>query len=439
MLQAKRGTSFLKRNGLKQTIFSSIEKRQKAKLADYVFKEPDICEKASQRREVFSHDIKFSILVPAYETKEDFCKEMIASCIDQTYENWELVIADASNTDVVKNVVDEIDEKRIKYVRVEINGGISDNTNVALENASGDYICLLDHDDLLAVDALYEFADVLEEKEYGFLYTDEDKCDETGTVFFEPHYKKNFNYDFFLSNNYICHFVAIKKEIAEKIRFRKEFDGAQDYDFFIQVVEELKKENPKEFETQIYHVPKILYHWRCHIESTASNPESKMYAYEAGRAALEAFHKRNGVEAIVKHGRHLGFYKTKYQPDIFTAREDVGAVGGLIYRKKHAISGPLDESNMQCIFIGLRKYFSGYMNQATCMQVVDALDIRKIKIRDELKADLEKIIEGLPDYERKKAYSDEMIARKVSVAFAKKIREKGYKLVFDPAFKKRIR
>lgn len=406
-------------------------------MANYVFKEPDLCEKASQMREEFSHDTKFSILVPAYETKETFCKEMIASCINQTYDNWELIIADASNSNIVKNVVDEIEEKRIKYVRVETNGGISENTNVALENASGDYICLLDHDDLLAIDALYEFAAVLHEKKYSFLYTDEDKCDETGTVFFEPHYKKNFNYDFFLSNNYICHFVAIKKEIAENLRFRKEFDGAQDYDYFLQVVEEIKKSHPDDFEDEIYHVTKILYHWRCHVESTASNPESKMYAYEAGRAALEAYHKRNGVSALVKHGRHLGFYKTEYQPDIFTAREDIGAVGGLLYRKKHVISGPLDESNMQGIFLGLHKYFSGYMNQATCMQVVDALDIRRIKIREELKPDLQKIIDSLPEYERKRAYSDEMVIRKVSVMFAKKIREKGYKLLFDPCFKKR--
>jgi len=436
MYDAKRGKNFLRRNGLKQTFFSSIEKRKNLKNESYFYKVPDICERAAQKRKKFTHNILFSILVPAYETKELFFKEMLLSCLKQSYGNWELIIADASKSDVVENTVEFYKDNRIKYKRVKTNGGISDNTNVALKMAKGDYVCLLDHDDLLTPDALYEMAVKLDENPYLFVYSDEDKCDEKAKSFFEPHVKKEFNYDFFLSNNYICHFVSIKREIMQKNEFRAEFDGAQDYDCFLRVMEQIESEYPDEWKDKIGHISKVLYHWRCHSGSTAANPESKMYAYEAGRKAVEEYYRRNEIQATVMHSKHLGFYRTKFIPSIFEARADVGAVGNLIYRNHRVVSGPIDEITGQCIFLGLRKYYSGYMNQATCMQDVDVLDIRNMKVREECKHLLKEVIKELPKSKQSKIYSEPLLTRNVSIAYSKKIREKGYQILFDPYFKK---
>lgn len=437
MYDAKRGVNFLRRNGLKQTIYSFIEKKQNKKKANYLYETPDICERSVQNRTKFSHKILFSILVPAYETKELYFREMVLSCLKQSYENWELVIADASKSDVVENIIEEYNDDRIKYTRVATNEGISDNTNVALKKATGDYVCLLDHDDLLTPDALFEIALRLEKNPYLFIYSDEDKCDEKGETFFEPHLKKEFNYDLFLSNNYICHFVSIKRELIQANEFRSKFDGAQDYDCFLRVIEQIKKENPETWTEKIGHIKKVLYHWRCHSGSTAANPESKMYAYEAGRKAVEDYYHRNEIKAEVKHARHLGFYRTKFIPSIFEARKDIGAVGNVIYRKARVISGPIDATTEQCIFLGLHKYFSGYMNQATCMQNVDALDIRNMEFRKEFKSLLSEVIKEFSISKESKIYTDPILTRNVSIAFSKKIREKGYLILFDPSFKSR--
>jgi glycosyltransferase involved in cell wall biosynthesis len=436
MYDAKRGTSFLRRNGLKQTFFSYLEKKQKAKNAKYIYKVPDICERAAQARRKFLHPVLFSILVPAYETKESYFKEMVNSCIKQSYQNWELIIADASKSDVVENMVELQQDKRINYIRVKTNGGISDNTNIALKKATGDYVCLLDHDDLLTPDALYEMALKLEENPYQFVYSDEDKCDESGKRYFEPHFKKEFNFDLFLSNNYICHFVAIKRELLEDNAFRSEFDGAQDFDCFLRVLEKIKKDKKKGWQDAVGHISKVLYHWRCHSGSTAANPSSKMYAYEAGRKAVEDYFRRNDIKVEVKHGRHLGFYRIKYLPSLFEARKDIGAVGNFIYRKNKVVSGPIDEKTGQCIYLGLRRHFSGYMNQGNCMQEVDALDIRNMKVRNECKYLLEEVIKEFPKAKQSKIYSDPILTRNVSIAYSKKIREKGYQILFDPYFKK---
>lgn len=171
--------------------------------------------------------------------------------------------------------------------------------------AKGEFMGLLDHDDLLAPNALYEIVQALQDHpQADALYTDEDKVTTELDEHFQPHLKPDFNLDLLRSNNYICHFFVVRRSIVEKAGgFRKEFDGAQDYDFIFRCTENAR---------EVLHVPEILYHWRTHKASTADNPASKMYAFEAGKRAIEANLERTGTKGVVSHTQDLGFYHVKY-------------------------------------------------------------------------------------------------------------------------------
>lgn len=264
-----------------------------------------------QRAEKLDYEPCISIIVPTYKTPEKFLKEMIDSVRNQSYENWELCIGDGSVTeDTVKNVVESYQkkDKRIKMICLSENLGIAGNTNAALSIATGDYIALLDHDDILAPDALYEVVKWMNEHykdETDVIYTDEDKVSFDLKDYFEPHFKSDYNLDLIRSNNYICHLFVAGKSIVDQVGgFRKEYDGSQDYDFILRCVEQSK---------HVEHVPKVLYHWRCHPGSTAANQESKMYCYEAGKRAIEDHLKRMGEDDCqVVMTEHLGFYHVIY-------------------------------------------------------------------------------------------------------------------------------
>lgn len=264
-----------------------------------------------QRAEKLDYEPCISIIVPTYKTPEKFLKEMIDSVRNQSYENWELCIGDGSVTeDTVKNVVESYQkkDKRIKMICLSENLGIAGNTNAALSIATGDYIALLDHDDILAPDALYEVVKWMNEHykdETDVIYTDEDKVSFDLKDYFEPHFKSDYNLDLIRSNNYICHLFVAGKSIVDQVGgFRKEYDGSQDYDFILRCIEQSK---------HVEHVPKVLYHWRCHPGSTAANQESKMYCYEAGKRAIEDHLKRMGEDDCqVVMTEHLGFYHVIY-------------------------------------------------------------------------------------------------------------------------------
>ena len=187
---------------------------------------------------------------------------------------------------------------------MENNAGISENTNEAIKMATGEFIMFSDHDDTLAPNALFEIVKEMNEHPgTDVVYTDEDKVTMDGKRYFDPHFKPDFNLDMLRCNNYICHIFVVKREILEQVgMLRKEFDGAQDFDFILRCCE--KAEN-------IRHVAKILYHWRNHPASTAGNPESKMYAYEAGRNAVQAHYDRIGMKAEVSMTEQWGRYRTK--------------------------------------------------------------------------------------------------------------------------------
>ena len=262
----------------------------------------------TQRKQKFDYSPLISIAVPAYQTPVEFLRQMIESLIVQTYSNWELCIVNASpDNEEMQKVLAEYSagDSRVRFCNLKENLGIAENTNRAFAMTKGEFVGLLDHDDLLAPNALYEIVKILQDHpQADALFTAEDKVTTELDEHFQPHLKPDFNLDLLRSNNYICHFFVVQKSIVEKAGgFRIEFDGAQDYDFIFRCTENAG---------EVLHVPEILYHWRTHKASTADNPASKMYAFEAGKRAIEAHLERTGTKGEVSHTQDLGFYRVKY-------------------------------------------------------------------------------------------------------------------------------
>ncbi|MCR5508367.1 MAG: glycosyltransferase family 2 protein [Lachnospiraceae bacterium] len=254
---------------------------------------PDEAERKAQEETVFNRDITFSILVPLYNTPEKFLREMIGSVTAQTYRKWELCLADGSD-DEHKEVGEICREyaaadERIKYKKLEENLGISGNTNKCLEMATGEYIGLFDHDDILHPCALYEYMKAIckDDGDGGdAVCADYIYCDETtfkdGSIdnMITLHFKPDFAIDNLRANNYICHFSVFSKELIDSTGlFRPEFDGSQDHDLILRLTHNAKK---------IVHVPKILYYWRSHAGSVASDINAKTYAIDAAKGAVAA-------------------------------------------------------------------------------------------------------------------------------------------------------
>ena len=294
--------------GFYARLLERFEEREVEYQEWYEKNKPSEEELARQRKKKWKNPVVISVLVPAYRTPEVFLKQMMESVLFQTYPYLELCIADGSGTDdSVENVVKEYQKKdpRVRYRRLEKNEGIAGNTNAAIEMASGDYLALFDHDDLLSPNALFEVASAIEKEKADVIYTDEDKVTSDLKEHFQPHFKPDFNPDLLCANNYICHLFVVKRSLALKLGGQDPaYDGAQDYDFIFRCTENAEK---------IVHVAKILYHWRVHQASTADNPSSKLYAFDAGKRAIEAHLARIGAKAEVSHTKDLGFYRVKYQ------------------------------------------------------------------------------------------------------------------------------
>lgn len=272
----------------------------------------------------------FSIVIPVYDTKTEFLKMLFDSIFNQTYDNFEICVVDATDYKKNKNnpkkffesLADtnyDLQKLHIKYI--EENKSIADNTNIAINMCRGDYIVLCDHDDELTLDALYENVKVINENRNALLiYSDEDKVDTKSNDYFEPAFKSDFNIDMLLSVNYFCHLTVIKKELLDKLYKidgayeRGEYNGAQDYDLFLRLVNLIISEYDIK---DIYHIKKVLYHWRCHKDSTSKNVESKSYAFESGARAIEDFYKKTkmdfeGVDHV-ERGFDFGLYRTIYK------------------------------------------------------------------------------------------------------------------------------
>lgn len=413
----KKAYRYCRKNGVVPTFYAALERilDQNMRYEKRIITEEEL---AAQRNTVWEEPECFSILVPAYETKLQHFHEMVDSVLTQTYGGFELIIADASPSDKLREELKYYNDSRIRYLKLAGNNGISENTNAALKEAKGSYIGLLDHDDVLEKDALYRMMEAIEKgragtgRAPGLLYSDEDKCDDAMTSFYEPHLKAGFNLDLLLSNNYICHFLVMEAQLMRSLGLRREYDGAQDHDLALRAVGRLQQE-------EIVHIPHILYHWRCHTGSTSENPESKMYAYEAGKAAVEDFCRQRGWQVRVSHTRHLGFFRVEYEGDIFCQRPELAAVGGRIIRRGRIAGGAYGEDG-QILYRGLFRYFSGYMHRAVLQQDAAAVDLRCCRVRPELLTLRERVQKEEPEPEA------------ASLRFGREAAAQGYLILWDP-------
>lgn len=264
-----------------------------------------------QSKIVFPHAPLFSVIVPLYNTPLTFFGDMVESVKSQSYANWELILVNASpNNRELRNRVAQVTnaDGRIKAIDLSENKGISENTNAGIEIASGDFISFFDHDDVLEPDLLFSYAEAIENnKDVDLLYCDEDKLMPDGKLA-QPFFKPDFNIDLLRNNNYICHMLTIRKSLLDQIEPNtKEFDGAQDHNLTLRAVEKARS---------IYHVPKVLYHWRLSETSTAANADSKPYATIAGIKAVQSHLDRLGLKATVEQSRRPFTYKVTYDvPD----------------------------------------------------------------------------------------------------------------------------
>ena len=262
---------------------------------------PNAEERRREEETVFPREIKISVLVPLYNTPEKFLREMIDSVVTQTYKNWELCLADGSDdkhTDVGRICQEYIEkDSRFKYQKIEKNLGISGNTNVCFSMATGNFIGLFDHDDVMHPSLLFECVKTVCEKDADYVYTDE-------ATFTSPnlddlivlHFKPDYSPDNLRANNYICHFSMFDADLLKKTGlFRPEYDGSQDHDMILRLTEEAK---------HVCHIPKILYYWRSHPNSVAADIGAKTYAIDAAKRAVHD-HMRDyyGIEVEVESTR----------------------------------------------------------------------------------------------------------------------------------------
>ncbi|MDR0350055.1 MAG: glycosyltransferase family 2 protein, partial [Coriobacteriales bacterium] len=262
-----------------------------------------------QSAKKFSPSPLFSVLVPVYNTPVEFLEPMVESVRNQTYQSWELCLADAS--DAAHAQTSERcrayahDDGRIRYRKLEVNGGIAANTNSCLELARGDYFALLDHDDVLHPSALYAVAQCLESEAADMVYSDEITFSKLPTDGYFPHFKPGFSPDTLRSYNYICHFLVFSRELQERTGlFDGDCDGSQDYDYILRLSEQARC---------VCHIPRILYYWRAHERSVAAGAEAKGYAVAAAKRALAAHLERVGLPGTVGDASLPTIYRINYE------------------------------------------------------------------------------------------------------------------------------
>lgn len=290
-------------------LFKYFENQKNQEIYEYHRFYPSISEYYKQLNQpIKAKDPLISIILPTYNTNIVFLKECIESVLVQSYTKWELCIADdfSTNKDVEKTIRKFLNnDKRIKFVKRKRNGHISEASNSALALAVGDFVALLDHDDILWPNALFELVKVIRhDPNIDFIYTDEDKIDYFGKNHSYPFLKPNFSPEFLECCNYITHLSCIRRtKINEIGGFRKGYEGAQDWDLFIRI---------SEITDRIYHIPKILYSWRIHENSTAMDTDSKPYVYESQKKLLEDHLKRMNLSGKIEKGlipQHRAVFK----------------------------------------------------------------------------------------------------------------------------------
>lgn len=289
-------------------VYSTIKKRVKIrKFIKTSLPEKEILE--LQKKSCFIKAPLISIITPLYNTPIQYLRDMIDSVCNQSYENWQLCLADGSDT--INHVEEEVNRYcikcpgKIKYIKLKKNKGISENTNECIRLADGDYLAVLDHDDILAPNALFEVVKAINEKDADVIYTDEAIFRTKVGKVVAVHLKPDFAIDNLRANNYICHLLVFRKRILDKVgMYRKECDGSQDHDMILRLTEVAEN---------IVHIPKVLYFWRAHINSVAGDIKSKQYVAEAGIKAVSDHLIRLGIKAKVESSNFFPvIYRIKY-------------------------------------------------------------------------------------------------------------------------------
>lgn len=274
---------------------------------------PDEAEAKRQRECSFPNMVKISILVPLWNNKREFQIAMLDSVMNQTYQNWELCLADGSDEEhsYIGDICREYAERaggRIVYKKLEKNGGIAGNTNECLKLASGEYIGLFDQDDILHPSVLYEYVKVINEKNADYIYCDETTFKgENINDMLTMHFKPDYAVDNLRANNYICHFSVFSRTLLDGTElFRPKFDGSQDHDMILRLTDRAE---------HVVHVPKLLYYWRSHPGSVASGINAKYYAVEAAKGAVADHLKKHGFEhfQITSTRAFETIFKIRYQ------------------------------------------------------------------------------------------------------------------------------
>lgn len=257
----------------------------------------------------FSYNPLLSVIIPVYNVKREYLVECLESILKQSYSNFEIILIDdnSSNIETLDTLKEYENNSKIKIKYRKTNGMISVASNDGIKLAKGEFLVLVDNDDKLDQNAFYYLVEALnKDKTLDFIYTDEDKMDIHGK-YFEPHFKPDYSPDTLMGMNYICHLSCLRTSLVREIGgFRKEYDGSQDYDLFLRILDKTKK---------IYHVPRILYHWRETPSSTSLALGNKSYAYIAGKKALEDTLKRRNIKGEVLDNPTSSTYLIKYKHD----------------------------------------------------------------------------------------------------------------------------
>lgn len=441
--------------GIKALTLKIKERVQYKRETDrYIRENPIDTEKLKlQRIEKFSKRVKISICVPVYNTEKKMLEDMLKSVLNQTYKDWELCIADGStsNYGYIESIIRGINDSRIKYEKLKINMGISENSNAACVLATGEYIALLDHDDVLSPDALYEVRLAID-KGADYIYSDEasfvKNINKPEIIHFKPEYSI-FN---LRGNNFICHLSVFKKSLFEQAGgFRKGFDGSQDHDLILRLCESAQN---------IYHIPKVLYYWRKHRNSVADDISAKPYCITAGIKAVKSHLNRMKISGSVTTAvDNAPYYRVKYnclvkpaiinnienikgvtneyiivaKPDLkFQAGavneicqilqlENVGMVGGMVIKNGKIQYATLSEKNGKIYseYEGIPEISDGYMKRLKYAQGAEYLPCQFFGIR-------KSVLENMMYFEDNLWEDDKVID------MCRRMRKYGYEIVFNP-------
>lgn len=436
----------------------AYKKRAKIYLKDNF---PTIAELEAQKEKFKDSQTLISLIVPLYNTREEHLREMVESVLGQTYFNWELCLADGSDSDhlyvgeIAKNYSKH--DSRIKYKRINSNKGIAQNTNIAAKMATGSYYGLLDHDDVLAPNALYECMLAIE-KGADFIYTDEVSVDNRVNKPRVIHFKPDFAPYNLMANNYICHFCLFKAELFHKVGgISTGFDGSQDHHLVLHLTD---------IAEYIVHIPKVLYYWRIHKNSVGGGIHVKPYCLESGKRAVNEFLNTIALDGEINEAVHnTTCYRVNYKINedikysvikrannfsvrnaeneyviitdkyidklddttinellMYLQQDNVGIVGGMLTTGTRIVSGGVrlcQDIGFEQIFEGVSLNSDGYMKKLCYAQNVTALSNTVVAVKKEVFEQVEGFDERLKPDER-------------MVDLCLRIGQLGYDVIFNP-------